>query len=907
MPRNHASGPATFRNRNRVTNKTRLRVIKGPVEGDPLAFDEDEEKARVVSTAGVDAEDANEHHLQAVLTAASVRHQQNVQRATRGAADKTEKQPEAFIPIPDNAGVVDDYDTLYPPNRWIDPSTFVKTSTTIEEAVTGALNDGFTYYMDERDKEWLDRNNEEARGEGTSAQGAVSSSSAGSRTSRSAKAKGKEPDVSQAVAMSEDEFELVMGIFEKVTHEKTPFLHHVKDPANYPPFSDYQDTFSSPLPAATFASFVVPTWVPQSSQLLRYAKAVYSYWRERRIEREGQRIIPVLNYDESDVKNESYVCFRRRDAKAMRKTRASQASSSEKLRRLQQELESAHELARNLCQREALKREILQCSKAVWEGRETMVSLKRRFPTLGVKEDDELLVDKERAPKKLRQTESKNRISLKLPKDMSAAATAAEESVMRPKERQAMIQRTIDSELAKQKARDVSWEESIDNAYLPPPTTTGQRAFKFVMEEPGVAPEASMPSYRATRSRRGRGGILRFDRRSHRTKPLEEQDFLARPREEPQEFTIDFSDTDERAERARRLRSQWLFDADDEPALGPDGQDEQDRVLVDEYGATHMRKSMTLLTKDDNDTLVTNPTITWKSDDGTRRSEVPFVIGQIVQQAALQAQAQKRAQLQAQQAAAAAQPQVNGAPQPNGVPIAHPQAAPPVVTAQTPIRRSSSSIGAPVQRISSAATNGTMRPPATPNTSAITLGAQGSPPRPSASPAINGDHSPRPPSAAAQDVAMAPAPVASLEASPPKPSANHLAITMPTNNYHLTGVNGYGAASVHAQQAANANLQTLHAHMAASNLNVPGVGSRPAAYMGHVPSSGYTVPSMAPNMNLKLPASRQMQWAASQPVGMGVGVNGVNIARSASAGSPPRPSQSPSLQHQAVVNGTQGY
>ena len=59
MPRNHASGPATFRNRNRVTNKTRLRVIKGPVEGDPLAFDEDEEKARVVSTAGVDAEDAN--------------------------------------------------------------------------------------------------------------------------------------------------------------------------------------------------------------------------------------------------------------------------------------------------------------------------------------------------------------------------------------------------------------------------------------------------------------------------------------------------------------------------------------------------------------------------------------------------------------------------------------------------------------------------------------------------------------------------------------------------------------------------------------------------------------------------------------------------------------------------------
>ena len=112
-------------------------------------------------------------------------------------------------------------------------------------------------------------------------------------------------------------------------------------------------------------------------------------------------------FDESDVKNESYICFRRRDVKAMRKTRASQASSSEKLRRLQQELESAHDLARSLCQREALKRDILQCSKAVWEGRETMVSLKRKFPTLGLKEDDELLVDKERPPKKLRPSESR--------------------------------------------------------------------------------------------------------------------------------------------------------------------------------------------------------------------------------------------------------------------------------------------------------------------------------------------------------------------------------------------------------------------------------------------------------------------------------------------------------------------
>jgi len=87
--------------------------------------------------------------------------------------------------------------------------------------------------MDERDKDWLDKNNEEARGEGTSAQGAVSASGATTRlasSSRSAKARGKEPEVTQPLAITEDQFELVMGLFEKVTHEKTEYLHTVSFP-----------------------------------------------------------------------------------------------------------------------------------------------------------------------------------------------------------------------------------------------------------------------------------------------------------------------------------------------------------------------------------------------------------------------------------------------------------------------------------------------------------------------------------------------------------------------------------------------------------------------------------------------------------------------------------------------------
>jgi enhancer of polycomb-like protein len=161
--------------------------------------------------------------LQEVLSAV---HRNNVlTRLTRG--DKpAPPPPSAFIPTPDSTGVVDNYEELYPPNKWKDPATYVATSATVEENITNGIANGFTYYMDERDQEWLEKNNEEARGEGTSAQGALSVS--GTRTSaRSAKAKGKEPEAPQPVVISEDEFELVMGIFEKVTHERTEYLHHV--------------------------------------------------------------------------------------------------------------------------------------------------------------------------------------------------------------------------------------------------------------------------------------------------------------------------------------------------------------------------------------------------------------------------------------------------------------------------------------------------------------------------------------------------------------------------------------------------------------------------------------------------------------------------------------------------------
>lgn len=73
----------------------------------------------------------------------------------------------------------------------------------------------------------------------------------------------------------------------------------------FPPFADYQEVFATALPISTFAAFTPPSWIPPPAQLARLAQAIYPYWRERRIERGGHRIIPALNVSVSPLVYES--------------------------------------------------------------------------------------------------------------------------------------------------------------------------------------------------------------------------------------------------------------------------------------------------------------------------------------------------------------------------------------------------------------------------------------------------------------------------------------------------------------------------------------------------------------------------------------------------------------------------
>ena len=70
--------------------------------------------------------------------------------------------------------------------------------------------------------------------------------------------------------------------------------------------------------------------------------------------------------------------------------------------RLQSELATAMDLAKGVLQREALKRDVVTQGKGMWERRFALVDVKRKFPSLGTKEDEDLFQDKERAPKKIK-------------------------------------------------------------------------------------------------------------------------------------------------------------------------------------------------------------------------------------------------------------------------------------------------------------------------------------------------------------------------------------------------------------------------------------------------------------------------------------------------------------------------
>ncbi|KAJ7038586.1 hypothetical protein C8F04DRAFT_1392901 [Mycena alexandri] len=569
--------PPPKKNKARCGIKYPLQIYKGDLGADSEYLDEDpDENQSVLAVADVDINEGNEHHLQAALATKAV-----------------------FIPTPGTISIVNNYEQLYPGTKWIDPITYVCTSSTVEEAISNALADDCTYYMDERDKEWLDKNNQEARGEGTSAQGA--------RATR--QAMDKEPEIGVPVSISEDEFELVMGLLEKISNQKI-FADDKLD------FSSYQQIFTKPLPADTFASYTTPSWIPPSALLVRIARTIYPHWKHRRSLLDGRRIRPLLNFDECDFPNESYICFRRRDNKPVRKTRAGQsANNADKFTSLHKNLTQALDLANALLTRETVKQTVAVQSQNLWRLRQPLADMLRRFPGMLTKADEERLFERPR--KKAPRTMLK--VKVPPPSQPGSAGPAPANSAMLPSVRFASIQQQIVATM-EARAPSENQEDVVDDPYQQPLLPRSEEMWVDVpvpFPTQGVIPdeEVMRGGSRAVRLRIGRGGRRLLDRRSN------SHPYLAELRKHRQHGDDD--DPDEEA--TRRLQSQWRFDADHsfEPS------DEEDPEPI-EYDQRYQVGRLARLFKDEGKlykeecTLVTDASLEVRQPSGGKVRVLPF-------------------------------------------------------------------------------------------------------------------------------------------------------------------------------------------------------------------------------------------------------------------------------------------
>ncbi|KAF3760204.1 hypothetical protein M406DRAFT_348512 [Cryphonectria parasitica EP155] len=262
-------------------------------------------------------------------------HLQQLLRTTGSKADN-----EIPVPPPQESDI--NYDELYS-RRYQDPVTYIRSSQTVEECI------GCMYDMTEEDDEFLKVYN------------------------------AKRPPAQQ---LSEDDFEGVMEVFEETASFSTPFAAVDKSIA---PYSEMVPGLNN-LDAA---------------KVMPHAKELYEYWKQRRQARGNGPLNPTLKFethqDSDDM--DPYVCFRRREVRQTRKTRARDVQSADKLKRLRRELEDGRQLILQSYERELNKRDLLQYDRAVYETRENLKQLKVR---LGIKTNENdlwpLKVSKRKAP-----------------------------------------------------------------------------------------------------------------------------------------------------------------------------------------------------------------------------------------------------------------------------------------------------------------------------------------------------------------------------------------------------------------------------------------------------------------------------------------------------------------------------
>lgn len=358
---------------------------------------------------------------------------------------------------------------------------------------------------------------------------------------------------------------------------------------------------------------------------------------------------------------------------------------------------------------------------------------------------------------------------------------------------------------------------------------------------------------------------------------------------------------DENDENLRRLRERWRFDEDDDPVVAPEGMDEQDRVLVDDFSPKYLRHMMTLLSEADQQHINNDATLVLVSTEGRPQSVLPFRTG--TQQPFIRRDAQTPRPLTNGISPLAASRQMTSVPLsavPNGVPIAmqthmkalQPQSTTPRISHTAALRPP----GPPqiMSMIPAIPLSQTPPPHATTLPTVPANGTVGNSPSPvppppdgdsaKVAPTLNGNV----PKGAATNGANQHAPDAT---SPPTTESQQpmlptgsparqkvdvqQPVSIPLNGYHIP-INGYTITNAPYMHTRPPNgltpqqMQNLKLALAQGqdvNVAMHGTQGRPlqTSYVGHlVPNGAHYNMQIAPgaNLNLKLAAGRQWNGVA---------------------------------------------
>ncbi|GAP87632.1 putative enhancer-polycomb-like protein 1 [Rosellinia necatrix] len=445
----------------------------------------------------------------------------HLQAALRGVGASVDNE----IPVPPPQKSVEaDYDELYP-TPYVEPRNYIKSSDTVEETLKGSL-----YDMTTEDDEFL-RNYNTKRPTNTH--------------------------------LSEDDFERIMEIFEETAAESAPY-------------ADVDNTF---VPYELMSQAITHHIRERSVQ--GHVKAIHDYWKSRRQATGNKSLHPSLKFETHQEHDDMdpYVCFRRREVRQTRKTRARDVQVADKLKKLRRELEDGRQLVIFANRREILKQQLLKTDKLIYEQRAKLKESKIR---LNIKADDDDLVNTK--PQKRQKTEpqqpprtvSHSQLRLAVRPDGGRSMEPAELTLLRDKqaERQQELLNNIELKVQEHRRWNANYidltadplppvKEELEKNFRPAKTTylmtpPASMSDSMEMDEAPPAPEKSiapfvftaasadssdhedMPSFRR---RVGRLGRLFIDRR-----PGKRRSGLNSPMDEPSPVQSD----------------RWKYDNDDD-------------------------------------------------------------------------------------------------------------------------------------------------------------------------------------------------------------------------------------------------------------------------------------------------------------------------------------------------------